>query len=388
MLPTSDISAPHTEENPAYMQMLDNLYIFAGLYVIIENASTLKNITPGHNRMTPGDEGVNKNQAMSRITSLLLLLCLLSTRAMAQDLHFTQFQLAPMSFNASQTGAFNGTARVGGIYRDQWSIYKTPSIYIDAPILSVRKYDWIGVGFSAVKDQAGSAKLNLTGGKLAVAYHLSFDKKRKTVFSIGAQYGMMSRSINREALVLEDQIINGTPVSIDYDKIKDSKFAEIDAGVSLRHILSKKADFVLGVGVNHLNAPRRGIVNASFELPARLMAHGQLNMDLNKKWILSPAFLYQQIGPGYEAAVQAVGTYDFNKDWDFRAGLGYRFGDAAQVILGALYKDLTVGFAYDIGASGTNSALKNIGAFEIAANYIFKIYKKPKVDPAIFCPRF
>ncbi len=319
---------------------------------------------------------------------LFILLTLCSGQIVAQDIHFTQFQMAPMNFNPSQTGAFNGTVRVGGIYRDQWSIYKTPSVFIDAPLFNIRGRDWIGVGLTAIKDEAGTASLNNTGAKLALAYHLAFDKKRKTVFSIGAQYGLMARSVNREALILEDGILSGGQ-SIDYGKINaDAQYKVIDAGITLTSRMSKTSDMNIGIGLNHLNSPKNGLVQAGFKLPMRLIAHGQLNVDLNKQWIFSPAFLFQKISSAKEFELQGVGTYKFSPDWKFRGGLGYRFGDSGQVILGALYKDLNVGFAYDIGMSKTNSALKNIGAFEIAANYIFKILKKPSVDPAVFCPRF
>ena len=312
---------------------------------------------------------------------LFILLVFCSGQLVAQDIHFTQFQMAPMNFNPSQTGQFHGTVRVGGIYRDQWSIYRTPSFYIDAPLFNIRGRDWIGVGITAIRDEAGSAKLNNTGAKLALAYHLAFDKKRKTVLSIGGQYGLMGRSLNREALKLEDDsdIVNIAA---------DAQYRVIDAGINLSSKLSKTSDLTIGVGLNHLNRPENGLVDKGFNLPTRLIAHGQLNMALNNKWGLSPAFLFQQISSASEFELQGVSTYYFNPDWKFRGGLGYRFGDSAQVILGALYKNLNVGFSYDIGASGTNSALKNIGAFEIAANYIFKIMKKPTVKPAVFCPRF
>ncbi len=325
------------------------------------------------------------------IKKLLFILLVFSTsHLMAQDIHFTQFQMAPMNFNPAQTGAFNGTVRVGGIYRDQWSIYKTPSVFIDAPILNIRKKDWLGIGFSAIKDEAGDAGLNYTGAKLAVAYHLAFDKKRTTVLSIGAQYGMMGRNVNRDKLTFEDELKTpgGGGISEDYAKIKDAKFKEIDAGINLRSAFSKTANMNIGIGVNHLNSPKNGQIELGYKLPMRLIAHGQVNVDYGKKWILSPAFLYQSISSSSELELQAVGTYKFSPDWKFRGGAGYRLGDAAEILLGAHYKDLNVGFAYDIGVSGRNSALKNIGAFEIAANYIFKIFKKPKVDPIIFCPRF
>jgi len=43
---------------------------------------------------------------------------------------------------------------------------------------------------------------------------------------------------------------------------------------------------------------------------------------------------------------------------------------------------------YDVNISSLSSASGSFGAFELAAQYIGKIYKRPNPDPIIFCPRF
>lgn len=56
----------------------------------------------------------------------------------AQDIHFTMFDLSPLTLNPGLIGDFNGTFRVTGNYRIQWPTiakYQTPSIGIDAPLL-------------------------------------------------------------------------------------------------------------------------------------------------------------------------------------------------------------------------------------------------------------
>ena len=53
----------------------------------------------------------------------------------AQDLHNSLFYMNPLHMNPAFTGAFEGTFRLGGIYRDQArsaigsSAYSTPVIY-------------------------------------------------------------------------------------------------------------------------------------------------------------------------------------------------------------------------------------------------------------------
>ena len=48
-------------------------------------------------------------------SALVALLAVATT--MAQDIHFTQFTMSPLTLNPGLTGKFEGTVRIGGIYR-------------------------------------------------------------------------------------------------------------------------------------------------------------------------------------------------------------------------------------------------------------------------------
>jgi hypothetical protein len=93
-----------------------------------------------------------------------------------------------------------------------------------------------------------------------------------------------------------------------------------------------------------------------------------------------------------EISLQALGSYVFNteKDIDLNFGLGYRLsgGDAIYPMLGARIKSLRVGLAYDVNVSELSSQTNYRGGFELAANYIVKIYKPTKVKTKVLCPRF
>ena len=58
----------------------------------------------------------------------------------AQDVHFTQFNAAPLIVNPAFTGNFSGKMRASAIYRDQWRSvtvpFKTIAISVDAPIVN------------------------------------------------------------------------------------------------------------------------------------------------------------------------------------------------------------------------------------------------------------
>ena len=98
-----------------------------------------------------------------RLNRLLLILLMATPFALsAQDIHFTQFTYAPLSVSPAQTGLFEGTYRIGGLYRSQWNSgvkngYQTPVLYVDLPIAGLRKQDWIGLGVNFARDAAGLA---------------------------------------------------------------------------------------------------------------------------------------------------------------------------------------------------------------------------------------
>ena len=100
----------------------------------------------------------------------------------AQDIHYSLYNMSPLTLNPAHTGAYNGTYRIGGIYRDQYrSItsqqFSTPMIYIDAPIatLGKKQLHWLGIGGMFYQDNAGLAALKTNSFQLSAALHLALD---------------------------------------------------------------------------------------------------------------------------------------------------------------------------------------------------------------------
>lgn len=338
---------------------------------------------------------------MKLVKTLLFFLTLVGFGNLsAQDIHWTMYDMSPLTLNPANTGAYEGTFRIGGIYRDQFNSFvngfRTPSLYVDAPIIrGFRKNDWVGVGGMLFSDKAGTGELGNTTAMLSVAYHLAMDKKGKTVLTFGLQGGMVQRKLDEMKLSFEDEIINGTPgESEDLAKIDaDSRYLDFNAGVLLSSKLSKKADMQLGLAFKHLTTPSYGLISAGTnqaDLPLRITAHGTVNTDLTDRWVLSPSFLFNTISSSNEIMLQLMAGYHFSKEKDItlRFGSGYRFGDAVPILLGMDYKQFRVGVAYDINISDLTQISNNQGGFEIALSYIAKIFKTPTIKPVIFCPRF
>lgn len=331
---------------------------------------------------------------------LLSLFAILTINALrAQDIHFTQYYMSPTTLNPGMIGKFEGTLRIGGIYRDQWrsvlgsNRFATPSAFIDAPIIrGFRKNDWLGVGLTFVSDRVGSGALRTTVGKLGAAYHFALDKKGNTYISLGGDYGRTSRRVNKN-FNFEDELTMGFPSSADDQRLgqgNDAQWSDISGGVVLSSRLNKQMDFNIGFSMFHLGQPNYGILNQSAKIPQRSLLHGQFNVGLTDRWTVSPAFLYQTMGGSDEINLQGLASYLLNpeKDIHVQLGMGYRFRDAINAIAGLQYKDLRVGLAYDVNTSDLTSATSGRGGFELAANYIVKIYKPAKIKPKVLCPRF
>ncbi len=350
-----------------------------------------------------------------RLLNISLFLLSLSAALQGQGLHFTQFNLSPLTLNPALTGKYEGSFRIGGIARDQWRAgannqpYQTQSAYIDAPIIrGFRPKDWIGIGVMAFNDNVSVGKLKHTAFKISGTYHLALDRKAQNILTLGAQFGSESRAVSNR-FIYENDILTGNKTSFGSDPgfqspnqdITDN-FSNWNAGVLLSSKLNKTTDVQVGFSLANLARPQFTILAGSggggtgggatqSRLLRRGVFHGTFNSRMNKKWTISPSFLLQTTASQSEIIIQGLAGYlwDAERDLTFNMGLSYRLGDAVSPMLGAKYKKLVLGVAYDVRTGqDLNKYLNSRGGIEIAAYYIQNIYKQPKVKTKILCPRF
>jgi type IX secretion system PorP/SprF family membrane protein len=361
-----------------------------------------------------------------QIKNLLILIAAFWTlqHADAQNIHFSQFNMSPQTLNPALTGAFQGTFRINGIYREQYRSamssgsdrFTTPSISVDANIMrGLRKKDWISGGIMVFTDKAGATGLSQNAFKLAAAYHLALDKKGTTVLALGAHWGVVGTSLQGGAWRFADELISGTPsddrtsLGIQQDNGDAKKSGkDLDAGLLLSGKLNKQMDYNLGFSMFHLFTPQYSLLsntggsnpgpnptptpstNSAQDRPLRTTLHGQFNIQLSKSMTFSPSFAFQTTRGLDEIILQAMGGYklDPKKEFTLTYGLGYRFREGFHPMIGMKQKDLQVGLAYDINTNGLNSVTGYRGGFELAASYIFRIHKPAVIKPQVLCPRF
>ncbi len=335
-----------------------------------------------------------------------------------QDLHFTQFGMGPLNLNPAMTGAFYGTYRVGGIFRDQWwsvngnnvdggsgsQPYYTGSAYIDSPIIrGFRKQDWIGVGFNFIYDRAGTSKLQQQGQLLSLAYHLGLNKKSTSVLTFGAQFGFIQRKFDKEGLKTgfslanngaADPILGGfNPDPQSNSDLITTGYNDWAAGVMLTVEANKRTSFRMGHSVAHFIQPSRAFSMGSNvdKIPIRNTTFITMYADVGKRYTAVPSVMFQNMAKNSELVIQFMNKFLIQPENDitFNAGLGFRAANASDlsIIVGMDYKDIRVGLAYDINLTGFTTATSGNGGIELGVSYIGKVYKKPEVKPVLICPR-
>jgi type IX secretion system PorP/SprF family membrane protein len=356
-----------------------------------------------------------------QIRNLLILIATFCTlqHASAQNIHFSQFNMSPQTLNPALTGAFQGTIRLNGIYREQYRTlmssgndrFTTPALSVDANIMrGLRRKDWISGGIMLFSDKAGAVSLSQNAFKLAAAYHLALDKKGSTVLALGAHYGVVGVSLKGGSWRFADEILSGMPsddrtnlgIQLDNGDGKNSA-KDLDAGLLLSGKLNKQMDYNLGFSMFHLLTPKYSLANGTQgaptpgtstdsrqDRPLRTTLHGQFNIQLSKSMTFSPSFAFQTTRGLDEIILQAMGGYklDPKKDFTLMYGLGYRFREGFHPMIGMKQKDVQVGLAYDINTNGTSNESNYRGGFEVAASYIFRIHKPATIKPQVICPRF
>ncbi len=343
---------------------------------------------------------------MTSLKSACILIVFLGSTCIsrAQDIHFTMFDLSPLTLNPGLIGDFSGTFRVTGNYRIQWPTiakYSTPSLGVDVPLLrGLRKNDWISFGIAMVQDQAGDAfKLKKTAGWLGGSYHAVLKKDGSSTLSLGVQSGATTRSLVGNPR-FQDPTDPAFPSSSGSDPMKKT-YSDLNVGLVYNGALNKERTSALNMGVAmyHLTKPN-GSLGGSGGTPGGnpgsdkqdvlINAHAMMIIPRGDLLKFTPGAIIHVLGGNFELAGQLKGELLINREKDIAVigGAGYRLGDAAFAIFGARYKDLKVGLAYDFNLSGATSSTSGIGGYELGVSYIAKIYKKPVIKPVIFCPRF
>jgi len=319
---------------------------------------------------------------------------------MAQDVHFAQFNSAPMLTNPSFTGNFDSQYRLGLNARSQWrqlANYQTLSFYGDVNLLQeALDGDWVSVGLVAFMDKAGIANLSATKIWLSTAFHKSVNEFAHVSFGVNGGY--VRRGIDESQLYFNSQwneveFDAGLPSGETLQNNSIAYFV-LNAGLNLNINFSPKSSFYAGASIYNLNRPTETFYDRlGAEEVNQLGLKPVLNVGgafLKGTLSIEPAAYFTVEKKATELLVGAnvaVISRSYNKrGTKLYFGTWYRLSDAIIPMVGIEYNNFKAMLSYDITISPLRSAVGSKGGPEISIIHVGGLSLSG--SGKLSCPRF
>lgn len=321
--------------------------------------------------------------------SFLILLLSATSIAWAQDHHFSQFYATPLNTNPANTGNFAEDWRFSGIHRNQWSGIN--SAFVSSAFGFETNFkgsfigqDKLGVGIMFLKDNVGANSFSNSGFLLSTAWHRKVDHQKRHKVSAGIQGGIIQKQLSDNGLQFENQYQNFAfnPDLANGETLKGSSqsYIDIEAGLGWSYLLNARTTVNSGISLYQLTSPQENFsetVDSLFtpnNLGNRLSFTVGAAYNLGNGMTLYPRILWMGQTKARNFNVGSSLGYDIGKSNDISVlvGLYTRLGDAAIVMGGMKYKNITGRISYDATYSGLNNikgadgAGNTVGAWEVS----------------------
>lgn len=329
---------------------------------------------------------------------IIALYILTGLTAQAQDMHFSQFVLAPLFLNPANAGAENKIRAILN-YREQWksvaSPYKTVGLSYDMRIHESKSGFFAG-GVTFYSDKAGDAKMGVAQGNMNLAYHLRVQEGMH--LGVGIMAGFAQRSVSLNGLEWGNQydgsnynatLANGEPAGSNFS----NSFMDAGAGVTWSYVKGEKymtgndqLAIVAGFSVLHPHQPNYSFYkNADELLYRRYVAHANAVIGIsNSRLSIAPAFLFSLQGGARELLFGSNFKYRLSEASKYTGfvsasslsfGCFYRNKDAVILTSMFTYANYSIGFSYDINVSDLKPTSNGKGGFEISLRFIAPVSK-------------
>jgi type IX secretion system PorP/SprF family membrane protein len=343
-------------------------------------------------RIMPMNAGLKKSRALCIAT---LLLGMYVTSFNAQDIHFSQFYMAPFNQNPALAGAVYDLEAIVN-YKEQWQSITTPyttnAASVDMRLNKKKvKKGFLAAGLSFFSDKAGDTRMGITQVNLTLAYHVRLNARN--TFGGGLQGSYAQHSINSNAIQWGSQY-NGTNYDASLasgESAGNTAFSYPDMGVGVVWCYSNSSDqnkvssnqgikFNLGASVFHPQQPDYAFVGEGDHLYARYVVHGNGMVGIaNTAVSVVPGFMFYSQGPARELYAGTLLRYKLSQDDKytgfhpgaaFSLGAYYRSDDALIAALLIEYSNYAIGFSYDINTSPLKTASSAQGGFELSLRFV------------------
>lgn len=332
---------------------------------------------------------------MKKVLHTFIGVVFISLSGMAQqDYHFSQFFVAPITYNPATAGAFESDVRGMLNYRSQYGSlssnpYKTFAFAADAPIkLTKEAYDrnFLGIGLSVVNDNAGIVNFNTLNiaGDVSYAIDLGGTENRPHFISVGLQLGLIQRSVDLGAGSWENQwtgtsfnqgLASGEQTT---GTINESNI-DLGGGVAYYKAFASETRMLIGASVLHANKPNVGILGSKEALMRKYVGHASLAISsAGSQVTYLPNLFVMFQGPNHIIDIGSEIEFsmwerteftDFRNNLSMNIGAYYRYKDAIYFIGRVNYYDFSFGISYDFTASKLSEYNNGQGGVELVLTY-------------------
>jgi type IX secretion system PorP/SprF family membrane protein len=328
-------------------------------------------------------------------TSIFIILSVLYlSSAVAQDIHFSQMEAAPLNLNPALAGA-NSPMQAIVSYRSQWKSVANPFTTVGASFdmrfneNQFQKKGIIAGGLSFYNDASGDNRISNTNAALNLTYHLMLDRAHMIGMGIYGGYGQRSLDAGsgKWASQYDGSSYNASLPSGEI--FGNSSFSYLDAGAGLLYTYSAGEGYMTqnndtrinaGIAFYHVNNPNYSFIDPANEklyMRYSLFANGIIGISNSHGAVVPGVYFNQQ----KNATEILYGTYyrytvsegsrmtGRNKPAHLSVGLFHRWGDAVIPKFMMEWYTMTLGFAYDINISKLTTASNARGGMEFFLRY-------------------
>jgi type IX secretion system PorP/SprF family membrane protein len=319
---------------------------------------------------------------------------LFNNDAKSQDPEFSQFYANPLYLNPALAGA-NICPRAVLNYRNQWPGLAKSFVTYNASYDQYINKIFGGVGVLVNVDNAGGGILKTTMASLMYAFSLR--AAENLYINMAVEGSFYQKSLNWNLLQFGDQIDPQQGFILPTGETPPDNstviFPDFSAGIAF----GWKGILHGGAAVHHLTEPNMAFYSQNEnKLPMKITGHVGVNINLEPgsigfteenepKFYLAPNLLYQQQGEFHQlnAGVYVIRYPIVIGTW-FRHN--FENADAIIVLVGIDYKNLKIGYSYDITLSKLKS--NTGGAHEVSIGWQFNCIEKRRKIRAIKAPGF
>lgn len=325
----------------------------------------------------------------------LFILIYISTKA--QDPHFSQFYANSLYLSPSFAGSTQGT-RLITVIRDQWpgipGSFFTTTLSLDHFIPTLNS----GVGILLMKDVAGQGRLGSMQEGIQYTYQFRVFKNYQARPAIHFYHS--NRTIDFNRLTFNDQLtLSGVAGgSVEIPPLRQVGYVDFASSIM---IYSQKNWF--GFTLDHLLEPNQSLIEGYSQIPMKYVFFAGYKFYLKGKtstyneesinaWMYYRSqgkFDQIDLGAYWIRTPLILGFWFRGIPIIKRYAPGYQNNDAVIVQIGYMWKDIKIGYSYDITIS--RLIANTYGSHEFSLIYEFnqnQRMKKKTKKVIIPCPKY